>query len=71
MAETYTQHPINYDGMCCFDVRYLKCLLVGLVLGLHILSMGVSRGPGGECPPLEFENDDVICYSPVKHLKYT
>ena len=33
--------------------------------------MGVSReGQGGRMPPLEFENDDVICCSPVKYPKF-
>ena len=46
---------------------YVKCYVITYVND----SMGATHGRqqggarGGECPLLEFENDDVICCSPV------
>ena len=34
------------------------------------MTMGVSRVGGGANAPLEFENDDVICCSPVRNPKF-
>ena len=39
-------------------------------LSHYTVAMGVSKGAGAN-DPLEFENDDVICCSPVKYPKFS
>ena len=56
----------TFGGVLCVHRRKVEIVLT---CGLYV-TMGVSRGVqgGANAPPLEFENDDAICCSPVKYI---
>ena len=58
------------DRSGSFAAVLISVLLRGLVVALTSLSYPCIHGrQHGGMPPLEFENDDVICCSPVKYPK--